>query len=209
MPPKYKYYFFKKYRARGELVRLVFAAAGAEYEDVGPEGDDQDWAALKPTLPTGKLPVLEIDGRMFAESVVIARYLAREFGLDGQTNYEKLLTDTIVDKIIQVREMIADLYYINDPVKKAEAQKNFIEEQLPPALSFLEKFVEKNESTGGFLVGDKVTWADLAVFDILEMVVKQNPDILAKYPKLAANFKLVPTLSRLSEYLKSRPATDV
>ncbi|KAK6174892.1 hypothetical protein SNE40_013455 [Patella caerulea] len=209
MPPKYKYYFFKKYRARGELARLVFVAAGVEYEDVGPEADDQDWAALKPTVPAGKLPVLEVDGRMFAESVVISRYLAREFGLDGRNNYEKLLTDTIVDKIIQVREMIGDVYHINDPVKKAEAEKKLVEEQLPAALSFLEKFVEKNKSSGGFLVGDKLTWADLAVFDILEHVVKQNPDILAKYPKLAANFKLVPTLPRVSEYLKSRPATDV
>jgi len=44
----YKLTYFNL-RARGEIVRLVFAAAGVEYEDHRVDPVDRgDWAALKP-----------------------------------------------------------------------------------------------------------------------------------------------------------------
>ena len=40
-------------------------------------------ASLKPALPYGQLPVLEVDGVTICQSMAIARYLANEFGLAG------------------------------------------------------------------------------------------------------------------------------
>lgn len=31
-------------------------------------------------MPTGQMPVLEIDGKKYSQSLAIARYLAREYG---------------------------------------------------------------------------------------------------------------------------------
>ncbi len=44
--PQYKYIYFN-IKGRGNLVRLVFAAAGIPYEDV--RVDFFEWAALKPS----------------------------------------------------------------------------------------------------------------------------------------------------------------
>ncbi|XP_050412401.1 hematopoietic prostaglandin D synthase [Patella vulgata] len=209
MPHKYKYHWFKDLRARGEFPRLMFVAAGVDYEDVLVERHGPEWDAKKPTMPGGTLPVLEIDGQLFGESVVIARYLAREFGLDGRDNYEKLLTDTIVDRIIQIRELLAGFMFQKDEEIKAVAQKQFLEEQLPSALNLIEKHAQENKCTEDFLVGDKLSWADLALFDMFEHILAFKPDALDNYPKIAASFKRVPTLPRLSEYLKNRRVTRV
>ena len=62
---------------RGELTRLIFAEAGVQFEDVT-VGDR--FPALKPTLPSCQLPVLEVDGKVIAQSAAINRFLARRFG---------------------------------------------------------------------------------------------------------------------------------
>lgn len=47
-----------------------------EYEDQRVEREN--WPSLKPTMPTGQIPVLEFDGKKLSQSVAIARYLARQ-----------------------------------------------------------------------------------------------------------------------------------
>ncbi|KAK6174839.1 hypothetical protein SNE40_013409 [Patella caerulea] len=159
-------------------------------------------------MPGGTLPVLEFDGHRFGDSVVIARYLAREFSLDGKNNYEKLLTDTIVDRIIQIRELFIRLMLAKDTDIRAVTEKKFVEEQLAAALNLIEKHGQENKCTGDFLVGDKLSWADLAVFDMMDHIVAFKPNALDNHPKIAAIFKLVPSLPRLSQYLTNRPMTS-
>ena len=54
---------------------------------------------MKPTTPFGQLPLLEVDGELISESVAIARYCAREFGLAGKTTFESAQADEIVDAL--------------------------------------------------------------------------------------------------------------
>ena len=50
--PTYKLHYFNL-RARGELIRLLFAAADVRYEDH--RIDFKDWLALKPSTPLRSL----------------------------------------------------------------------------------------------------------------------------------------------------------
>ena len=48
-------------------------------------------------LPWGQIPVLEIDGVKYGQSLACARYLARKYGLTGKNELEELKCDEIID----------------------------------------------------------------------------------------------------------------
>ena len=52
--------------------------------------------------PCGVLPVLEYDGTTIAQSISIARFLAREFNLAGKNRAEEAQADMIVDCVSDV-----------------------------------------------------------------------------------------------------------
>ncbi|VDN23049.1 unnamed protein product [Cylicostephanus goldi] len=56
----------------------IFALAGQEFEDV--RLSHEQFMPVKPNLPFGQMPVLEIDGEQLAQSKAICRFLARKFG---------------------------------------------------------------------------------------------------------------------------------
>lgn len=72
---QYKLYYFNL-KGRAEIVRLVFAAAGQDYEDIRFERDQ--WSEYKDKSPLGQCPFIEVcdDGKVFtlSQSVSIARY---------------------------------------------------------------------------------------------------------------------------------------
>ncbi len=48
-------------------------------------------------MPFQQVPVLEVDGKMLAQSHTIARYLARKHGLAGQNEWEQSQVDMYID----------------------------------------------------------------------------------------------------------------
>ncbi|CAF1544971.1 unnamed protein product [Rotaria sordida] len=70
----YKLYYFNN-RDRGEICRLIFAAAGQKYEDIRYE--DDEWLLHKAEMPLGEMPVLEFNGTKLPQSKSIARFLAK------------------------------------------------------------------------------------------------------------------------------------
>ncbi|KAH3785650.1 S-crystallin 4-like [Dreissena polymorpha] len=86
---KYELHYFNL-RGRGEVCRLLFAAADREYTDTRIE--QADWPKLKPKFPQQTLPVLTIDGKtQVSQSLAIARYLAREFKMDGGSSLQAVV----------------------------------------------------------------------------------------------------------------------
>ena len=69
----------------------------------------------------GKVPVLEIDGKQFAESLAIARYFGRKFGLVGDTLEDALEIDQTVDLINDLR---ASKFYLLSTQIKNKLQRN-------------------------------------------------------------------------------------
>lgn len=48
-------------------------------------------------MPFGQMPVLDIDGKIHAQSTAISRYLAKQVGLFGKDDLENLQIDIAVD----------------------------------------------------------------------------------------------------------------
>jgi len=57
-------------------------------------------------MPFGKVPVLEIDGKVLNQSTAITRYLSKKAGLAGSDDWESLLIDIAVDNIHDLRQGI-------------------------------------------------------------------------------------------------------
>ena len=65
--------------------------------------------SLKPSLPYGQVPLLEVDGDTICQSMAIARYLANEHGLAGSSNMVKAQVDEVVDVMNDVQDAMVRL----------------------------------------------------------------------------------------------------
>ncbi|KIH48781.1 glutathione S-transferase protein [Ancylostoma duodenale] len=79
-------------RGAGECARQIFALAGQEFEDV--RLTKEQFAPVKPNMPFGQLPVLEVDGKQLAQSLAICRYLARQFEMNDSKGDRKRVQAT-------------------------------------------------------------------------------------------------------------------
>jgi glutathione S-transferase len=202
----YKLTYFNA-RSRAELIRLLFALADVEYEDVRVEAVSPE---LKSRTPFGQLPILEFDGKTYCQSYAIGRYLARKFNLAGKTDLDQLQADMIVDCIEDGVKPFIAAFWLEDEAKKAELLKKYSEEQLPAAYANLEKILKSNKGGDGYFVGDSLTWADLS-FQVFTGWAKPggNEALLDKYPKLKALAKRVESVPKVAAWIAKRPVTEV
>ncbi|KAK3790057.1 hypothetical protein RRG08_038754 [Elysia crispata] len=202
MAPQVKLVYFDG-RGRAELLRLILHQAGVKFEDV--RVAFADWPAMKPKSPFGSLPYLEIDGKAFNESLCLARFAARRHDLIGKTDIDALNIDQILAQADELRQKQFKIG--KEESEKAELQKQYVEEQLPAFLAKMNKMLEENKS--GFFIGSALTMAELIMYDITENDVKANPNVLDKYPKIAAMRKMVESQPKLKDYLKNRKDTPM
>jgi len=207
-PKQYKLTYFNG-RGLAETTRLILAQAGVDYEDVRIEKDK--WPELKPTMPFGKVPVLEVDGEIISESRAIARFVAKENGLAGKDTLEAAKCDMLVDAFYDLFSNMAKWRQETDEAAKVEMFKFFATETVPPVLKSITTILEKNGGSG-YLVGDKVTWADIAVAYGLQGIDQLGPahgiDVLANFPQLKSLIDRVLNLPNIKAWIDKRPVTD-
>ncbi|KAH9495855.1 Glutathione S-transferase 1 [Bulinus truncatus] len=186
---------------RAEILRLLLTYAGKEFEDVRLARDK--WPEVKPTTPFGQLPVLEIDGKQKAQSIALAAYLAREFGLYGKSNLDALAIDTVVQLGEDLIQSYARSFRESDPVKKEEIIKEVKTDVGPKFLGFFEKLLQ--ESGTGFFVGDSITLADIVLFDIATGFLKSTvEDSIDKFPLVKKLLETVGENERIKKYVSER-----
>jgi glutathione S-transferase len=181
-------------RGRAEVARLIFADKGIDYVD---ERVSDGFAQLKPTLPFGQLPVLEVNGIVIPQSVAITRYLAREHGLYGKNSAEGALADAIIDGLHDMRAAVDKGV---DDAAKAEARRKW--------LSHFERLLKNNNGGNGFLVGNDITFADYWMFNSLESLKSIDATILNDYHLISALHDRIGARPGIAAWLKSRPVTQ-
>merc|ERR1712049_37386 len=141
MPNKIKLTYFNG-RGRAEVSRLMLAHKGVEYEDCRLTGEQ--WGELKPKTPFGGLPLLQYNGLELAQSITIARFLARELNLSGKTRMEEAQVDMVVDCIVDLFGALLKAVFEKDETKKAELMEKMQKETVPTAMSNLEAILTKH-----------------------------------------------------------------
>ncbi|RFU31748.1 hypothetical protein B7463_g4588, partial [Scytalidium lignicola] len=188
MPPSVKpvlHYLELGSLGRGEVVRLFLKDAGIAFQD-NRYAYDSTWPATSAELQkkgisfTGKVPVLEYDGAILRQHIPILRYLARELGsYDGETSLEKYVVDAVADVYIDWR-----FHWVANLTTPKEDFKNKV---VPEFYDVLSKYY--SERSGPFLLGDKVTYTDFAVYQSIDNNEKTGtlpatlPDVIVKFKK--------------------------
>ncbi|XP_045165951.2 glutathione S-transferase 3-like isoform X1 [Mercenaria mercenaria] len=208
---KYRLIYFDV-RGRGEIPRLLFHAAKVDFTDDRVDSEEKWYNSLKAKMPQKVLPVLEVDGKQLSQSLTICRYLAREFGLCGKTNWEQAQVEQVVDTMDDLRAEVAKWIYEKDTVKKDEIASNLRSEIYPKFFGILETILRENEENNnrsGYFVGDHLTLADLSVFETFTFPLSIHPDIFDDHLELQEHRQRIMTDKHLAEYIKNRPERPV
>ena len=174
--PRLTYFNF---RGLGEPIRLIFADLGLAFEDR--QVDFVGWEALKPGMPFGQMPMLEIDGRRIVQSHAILRHLARAHGLDGADETQRIACDIAAEAVKDAYNNLFE-YVWADGSEAAEASAAYEAGGLAAWLGRLEAWLGDRP----FLAADKPLFADYYALTYLDEVAAYFPAALETAPRLAA-----------------------
>merc|ERR1711892_934545 len=174
-------------KGRAELARLILAQAGVDYEDCRIQREE--WSELKKTFPLGQLPVLEMDGQTLGQSMTIARYLARRFGLAGKNDLDAAEADQAVDAVTDLVNDAGSVMREKDEAKKAEMMEALL-----------------NSKGGDHFAGKQLTWADIAVYYVLCSWILGEINF-SQCPKLKKLVETVKNLPNIKKWVETMPET--
>jgi len=191
-------------RGRGELSRLILAYGGQPWED--DRISFEQWPELKPKTPLGTLPILEYGDKKLCQSITIARFLANEFGIAGKNNMEKAEADMIVDTIVDVQIELFKNMFEKNPIEKKKQADKLEKETLP---RFLKQMLAiRQQSSGSFLVGNDLTWADIALATFLDTFLpKYHIDGISRFSLLTELMHKVQACDKIKTYMDAQKAT--
>ena len=199
----YKLYYFPG-RGLGEPIRLLFAYKGIKYEDIRIPRDK--WPENKPNMPFGMMPVMEENGKKLGGSVVILRYLAekQEFGCACSNAWENAWLANIADFIVDFSSEMMKMHFEKDEERKKVLQEKVMKETIP---NYFGKLNEMAADTG-YLCCGRLTWPDLQLFNLIDLLMTGDFDLLSNYPglvKLKSNIENDPNIAK---WLAERPKTQ-
>lgn len=175
---------------------------GIKYDDVRVNSLDELRASN--ALPFDQVPILKVgNSKTVAQSASIARYAAKLAGLYSACPQWAAEQDMILDLVAEIRAAYRPFYSL-----KAEEQvrfkETFIAETVPKFLAKLEKALNGNE----YYVANKLSVADLGVFQVLnDALIPLNAELLDAFPGLKALVDRVASRPRIAAYLSERPVT--
>ncbi|PAV62255.1 hypothetical protein WR25_25038 [Diploscapter pachys] len=203
-------YRLRYFDARGwaEVSRQLFKLADVEFEDI--RTTFEEWPAMKDSTPFGKLPLLEVDGKILVQSWAIARYLAKEFGYAGKNKWEEAWVDAIADQLKDYLLQEAKDYFMavrfGEKPEEIEEKKQTV--LIPARNRFFKFLVDKlKESGSGYLMPSGLTWADLLIAEHIFTMSKLWPQSTEGFQELEDLKTRVYSHPKLKEWIEKRPDT--
>lgn len=181
--------------SRGEECRLAFAIAGADFEDNRVARDA--WPALKPTMPFGALPVLEVPGHApIGQSNAILGLIGRLHGLHPTDVYEAARHEAAMAAVEDLRALVAPSGRLPDDEKRA-ARAQLATVAIPAWAGF----VEAQIGDGPFFAGAKPHVVDVKLYVGLRAF---RNGVMDHIPTTV--FDAFPKLIRLCDAVSDHPA---
>jgi glutathione S-transferase len=218
---RYELYYQPSIQGRGEFVRLPLEDAGADYVDVARDPSFGRPGIMKlledPSLqhPPFAPPFLKAGKLLISQTANILQFLGPRLGLVPKNEATRLWANqlqlTIADWLYeagQTHHPIANVLYYEE--QSAEGKKrgaHFASTRIPKFLGYFERILKVNVKSGDFLLGKRVAYVDLSLFQMIEGLRYAFPKTMERlepqYPLLIALHDRIKARPRIAAYLSS------
>jgi len=192
-------------RARAEIQKLVMAYSKTDYDYV--HVDFADWPKIKPTIPTGSLPCMEIEGEKFGQGIALQSYLAEVAGIYGDSAMERL----VINQMSCIREDLvvpeSQHFLCTDEKVKAEKDKDLVANVYPRYLKLIDDLIQKKK--GPWVLGDKFSLADIVVYECFKTLSQNHNELLKPYKAICELRERVAKQPGIKEYLATAKSTPM
>jgi glutathione S-transferase len=217
---RYELYYWPGIQGRGEFIRLALEEAGADYVDVARSRSGgmaamirlmESRAVRRPPLAP---PFLKAGKQVIGQTANILLYLGPRVGLAPRAEADRLwahqLELTIIDLVDEAHDthhpIASSLYYEDQKPAAKRRAADFIRNRLPKYLGYFEDVLVRNRP-GRCMVGGRLSYVDLSVFQIVEGLRYAFPRAMARrefrYPRVIALHDRVAERPRTAVYLAS------
>ena len=209
---RYELYYWPNIQGRGEFVRLALEAAGADYADMARRPRQRGVPAMMKVLEDQRLPrppyappFLKAGNTIIAQTALILHYLGPRLGLAPRDEAGRLwahqLQLTVTDLVVHIHDthhpVSGWLYYEEQKPAAKRRTADFWRYRMPKFFGYFERVLKNNG--GKFMVGRRLSYVDLSMFQIIE-------GLRYAFPKRTKRFeKRVPLLVALHDRVASRP----
>jgi glutathione S-transferase len=210
---RYELYYWPEIQGRGEFVRLALEEAGASYTDVARRGSGMsamlkllDGSRIK--RPPYAPPFLRAGKLIVGQSANILLFLGPRLRLVPRDEAGRLWVHqvqlTIADFVKEAHDthhpLSSQLYYEDQRAAAKRYTGLFWEHRVPKYLGYFEDLL--NRSGGPYLLGRKLSYADLSLFQIVA-------GLRYAFPKRMKRFeRKVPMLVDLHDRVAQRPRIE-
>jgi glutathione S-transferase len=220
----YELHYWPTIPGRGEFVRLALEAAGASYVDIarGPEDAGQGVPAMRRSLSDRNLrqppfapPFLKDGDFVVGQTAAILQYLAPTLKLVARSEQARTWTMqiqlTIADMVTEAHDthhpVAMSLYYEDQKPEALRCAASFCSERMPKFLRWFERILKQNPAGERYLVGNRMSYADLSLFHLVEGLQYAFPRaaerVLEDAPLVMALHRRIAAQPRVAAYLRS------
>src|SRR3989440_3173575 len=206
---RYELHYWSEIQGRGEFIRLALEEPGADYVDVARKRGDgvveMPTASKHEKHPPFAPPILKAGNLVIAQTANILLWLGPRLGLSPASESALLwvhqLQLTITDLVVEIHDThhpVTSWLYFEEQIPSAQRRtKDFWRYRVPKFLGYFEKVLER--SGGNFLLGRKLSYVDLSLFQIVE-------GLRFGFPKRMKRFeKKIPRVIALRDRVAKRP----
>ncbi len=187
-------------RGRMESIRWLLAAAGVEFEEKFLKTrDDLEKLRNDGSLMFQQLPMVEIDGMKLVQTRAILNYIATKYNLYGKDMKERAIIDMYTEGLMDLDEIVLHQPYL----PKEEKEGNLAKIKDKARNRYFPAYEKVLKSHGqDYLVGNKLSRADVYLVALLYHVEELDPSVLANFPLLKALRTRVSNLPTVKKFLQ-------
>jgi glutathione S-transferase len=165
MPKAVKLFYFDFHGGRGETARIALSIGNVPFVDERVKG--ADWPPLKPSMPFGGLPVLEVDGQRISQSNAINCYVGKLAGLYPDDPWQAAQCDEVCCAVEALNDELGPSFSLKGEEQKRERER-LLAGSIPRCLKGLDNLLAQRG--GEWFAAGRFTIADLKVIEITGML---------------------------------------